>query len=759
MKEIKDTADAEKPTSRWRRIKNNPDLFLHKLLCSRGDAHRCLKAFFGVLWGFIAGGLFFALITFSFGYDYDIAGWITIGVTVIMCLGLAVSTYFRCVVVMMVPTLCTGRGRVAIMAAIFGILLSGPVMNISHNANQVSTSMACTSELIYNQSKLLRKQLEEPIRKIAREIEDSFANLQEIGRGFQQAIEPVKELIEAFNGKIQEAANAVANAAKQCQKGVDRVHQQCVDGINKARRDCEDELGVVDNAIDTVGDGVVDTIDTIGGGINTGIDAISGGFDSIGSFFGKKRRRKRACDWSLPWQRGQTMTLKCQPKTRHKRFISGLCKVLDISDVCDVVKVGTGLCTVLDVLQDITKVALRETRDIIYTLANFFEFGVNSNSHLYGDINSSQTAAQIMSNVRADIQGRTEFINGIIRILNYLLIISVLFLFLRSAIYVKNYQEKDYFDNKYITKRFKKYDDRRKELGKKSVLPLKKVERNKYIEARSILLSPAELKRVKNGAVILSLQFLIAVVVVIADYVLYYVLTVMQQFGKINVSVSGNSDISLLVQGNGFIAKLVESLLTVLEIDTDYKVDFNITQCLPDPHVPDVQTNYVLLCLFFLAFIFVFTQAYGTRMHTKIAGYFYPDQEFERIMYLHEQITLKRKSKLLWFAKNLMSRRKRNAVISRFSFQMLFSNHCPDNCRPKSETTCLGCKDVFNGVAEFHICQTPGCDGVYCMDCLQEMGGKCTVCATTNSNYKSMKRGRGTLLMSRKEHGNRKQLM
>ncbi|XP_033751515.1 DC-STAMP domain-containing protein 2-like [Pecten maximus] len=742
MKKNKIPVDAEKPPSRWKRIEENPEHLLHKLLLSSTEEHQCLKALFGIIWGVVTGGIFYVLITFSFGYDYDVSGWISIGVTLLMCIGLALSTHFRCVVIMIVPTLCTGRGRVAVMATIFGILLSGPVMNISDNANQVSTSMACTSELIYNQSQLLRKQLEEPIRQIARQIQYSLEDLQEAGQSLQKAIDPVREAVEDFNGKIKEAANAVKEAAQKCHQGVNQVYQDCVDGINTVRRDCEEELGVIDRFGDTVKDGV-----------ETGLDAIGDGIDKVDDIFRGIGRRKRSCDWSLPWQLHRQIKLECRKERRHKRFASGVCRIFDISDVCDVLKPGTAFCSILNTLQDVTNVALRETRDIIFTLTDFFEFGVNSNADLYGNINSSQTAAQIMANVRADIKERTELFNKIIKVLTYTLAFPLLFLFIRSAMYVRNYRKKDYFDNKYISMRFKMYDDRRKQQGKRSVLPLKKIEKRKYIDTRSKLLSATEMKMVKSGVVSVVLQLLITVVTIVADYVLFYVLIIIQRFGNVNVSVSGDSNVSLMVEGNGFIAKMIESVLTAVEIDTDFAVDFNITQCLPDPKKPKVQTSFVLLGLYFLAFIFIFTQAYGLRMRAKIAAYFYPEQERERIKYLHEKITLKRKSKLLWCAKNLKSRRKRNAILSHIPLAGYIAHITEScNCGPQTETTCLGCQEAFTGVTEFHICRTTGCDGVYCRDCFMEMNEKCAVCKTTT---KSMKRGAVNWPMSQKKNRNK----
>ena len=48
---------------------------------------------------------------------------------------------------LMVPTLCTQRGRAAFLAIVVALLLSGPINNIFINANEVSNSMSCSAEV------------------------------------------------------------------------------------------------------------------------------------------------------------------------------------------------------------------------------------------------------------------------------------------------------------------------------------------------------------------------------------------------------------------------------------------------------------------------------------------------------------------------------------------------------------------------------------------------------------------------------------
>lgn len=53
----------------------------------------------------------------------------------------------RCVAMLMLPTLCTSKGRAALYAIIIGVLLSGPIQNIYMNAEETSNAMSCSAEV------------------------------------------------------------------------------------------------------------------------------------------------------------------------------------------------------------------------------------------------------------------------------------------------------------------------------------------------------------------------------------------------------------------------------------------------------------------------------------------------------------------------------------------------------------------------------------------------------------------------------------
>jgi len=188
--------------------------FGNSLLQSNRGQHRIMKGICGILGGFIACGILFVLLRYSYDYTLQQSGYITIAASIPICTALALSTHMRCIMLLMVPSLFTGKGRAVFMSIIFAMLLAGPAINIAYNAQQASESMACTQELIYNQTLILRRQLEEPIRKLERKIYEGLQNLRDVATSIRKAIAPVTDAVNAFLGGLNAAKNALEEAAK-----------------------------------------------------------------------------------------------------------------------------------------------------------------------------------------------------------------------------------------------------------------------------------------------------------------------------------------------------------------------------------------------------------------------------------------------------------------------------------------------------------------------------------------------------------------
>ena len=158
-----------------------------RIFKSGDDENKLLKAVFGAVAGLIIGGILFVVLVFSFDYTELEAGIIVAISTIIMSLCLAFSTLCRCIMALVFPNFFTGKGRTVFLSIIFGVLLTNPVANITHNAKETGNSFSCMTELARNQTLALQRQLAQPVEELYKYVEEQNRRLKILSEGISGA--------------------------------------------------------------------------------------------------------------------------------------------------------------------------------------------------------------------------------------------------------------------------------------------------------------------------------------------------------------------------------------------------------------------------------------------------------------------------------------------------------------------------------------------------------------------------------------------
>lgn len=174
----------------------------NKLVHSRRGENTKLKAIFGFIAGLVVGGLLYVILVYSFGYSYVNAAIIFGVSTLIFCICLALSSLCRCIMALMSPNFFTGKGRVVVLSVILGILLTGPIANITHNARESGHSMACIVDLIRNQTLVLERRLAEPLLQMTEHVEKQKQALQALTLNMDSIIEKTKSQLNKIDSTI-----------------------------------------------------------------------------------------------------------------------------------------------------------------------------------------------------------------------------------------------------------------------------------------------------------------------------------------------------------------------------------------------------------------------------------------------------------------------------------------------------------------------------------------------------------------------------
>ncbi|XP_050397779.1 E3 ubiquitin-protein ligase DCST1 isoform X2 [Patella vulgata] len=581
------------------------------------QSRKCIvvKFLLGVFAGLILGlAIFFALV-YSFHYSLLVAGTISGISTFLLCLGLAVSSRCRCVVLLVFPSLTTGKGRAAILSVITGVLLMGPVTNITYNTNEVAVSMACITELAYNQSQALQNKIQEPLLQIRDQITQGVADVKEYSTNINRAFESTRTSLKSA---IQKVKDVLENNKNKCIINVDSGLVQCRKKSQELAAKCRSTLSSVNmttNEIDKV-------------------------IKAVEDFFTTKRRRRRR-EVCIPDDQN------CFPFQRFRRQSSVLARFCNIFDVPEVICRSVNspdVCSLVSLPGELLKGGSEILDKALGDYSSLFVVDIGSSGEIVSESKASQTASEIVNNIRSELKSKIDLAKFCINILHRIMSASFVLLVINAVLYERKYASKVSFDNIYITSYFKKIDRKRKLDGKMSVLPLKKLERKLYTDSRSFKMSSAERSKCMIGLTTILLHAVICMMVVIFDFLLHYLLYLLNRHGDVQFVFTGQSDLDIEITGNSIVALLFKTLAGSVKVSQDYNTSGNIQICLPQPREPSMSTIYLSFALYLVALLFVVLQGYGQRLLHFITAFFYPEKEQQRINYLYRKILVKRQN-------------------------------------------------------------------------------------------------------------------
>ncbi|KAH3702797.1 hypothetical protein DPMN_077823 [Dreissena polymorpha] len=198
-----------------------------KILRSERGAYTTIKAVFGALVGVLIGAAFFPLCVYSFGYTYELSGYIASIATVLLILSLAFSSYCRCIVSLCFPNFFTGKGRAVLLTVLLSLIVSYPLENITNNAKETGKSMSCVVELAANQSRYLQGQLRQPVEELKAHIETQFAFVKRLSKTVKDAYGDATNALNVANDALDSTIQAINRARQECEGRLSSASSSC----------------------------------------------------------------------------------------------------------------------------------------------------------------------------------------------------------------------------------------------------------------------------------------------------------------------------------------------------------------------------------------------------------------------------------------------------------------------------------------------------------------------------------------------------
>ncbi|KAF5272222.1 hypothetical protein FQA39_LY01304 [Lamprigera yunnana] len=676
---------------------------------SETDEYVTLKRSLGFLYGFLLGVAFYELILVDLNFTQYAALFVGGIITLMLSCGIAFSSQIRCITLLSLPVLGGKGGRGVLKTLVLAYIISGPIQNLSNNGLEVVRVFSCTTSLTYNLTKTRFELMFKPFTQALfglkgeyKEVKDTISSIREVSAPIVGEIEDEQEMLKLKeeNDYVDSLSNdskrskeidekyetkgEIAEAEKFEKMYLKKIEMRCEDQFSKADKNCRKMF-------------------------QTGYDKC---YDTV--------------TWIAAW-------LLCWPM--KLTFVCNIIGALGGSNRCDPSKdMDSGFGEGYSYLKASRKIMSQNLKDVK------IQYQVIKMDEIIDLRDATDTAKAVFHTVKI----KKDLLDSLLTILKRALAFIFLRIILNSQEYHDKYLRNIDYDNIYITKYFKHIDARRHKVEKKTLLPLKKIERNKLIDPWSIKPLKSEREAIVGQTSRLLLEMVTATTFIILDRSFYEVLDLVRRHAEIKYTQTGHHDMMLKVEGTGMIASILRSVVKGFNIKKRIRSITSNKVCLPQPTVISHYYLFKIYGTYFFVWILILLQAYTRRLRRVICSIFYRKREKNRIVFLYNE-TLKRRVGFFRYMRNKVQKQVRERRLENdFNLCTVLRIRFPNACRclgffAMARRKCIICgepepRKKSNVPGDFEKCKTPDCYFVHCAECWYDVGQQCFACMEYDSD-------------------------
>ncbi|KAM3960286.1 ubiquitin protein ligase sneaky [Aphomia sociella] len=634
------------------------------------------------------------------------------GTLEILGLGNTVSVQLRCISLLTIPMYCGKPGRGVLKAVVLTYVVAGPITNMGLNAKEVVRVFACSTQLSYNLSSAKYSIVSKPFKKAmigmrsdVEKMKDSIRfhstfDLNNLVQSIKNVIDPIENEMEGNNelSKSRMQNDIVDDFFRHKRRSEDidskythkenedEAEMYQIDYLKKLEYRCENQFS----------------------------RAVAVCSNVFATAYNVCCELTPAYTWTLCWP-------------VELQYICNVKKLLEETDICNSKKeIDPGLGDGYLHLKNAKKV-----------LTNLKEINLQYKLAYERELYDIQDANETAERVLHAFEEKNIVMRIAIVIINASMALLFLRIFVAAVIYHDKYLTEIEYDNVYITSYFKKIDARRKMKDKCTLLPMKKMERNKYVDVHSLSYVPTERNFLVTHILKVMLEVITATTFVMLDRLFYEALDVMRQHAEMETNQQGTRDLEIKLEGTGILASMIQKILDEMDMNerNPVQLTINSAHCLPRPRLMPPVFFFKIYGGYLWIVVLLYLNPYTLRLRRLICSYFYQRREKQRILHLYNDIlkkrlkiqkTLRRKAVQAVRAHYLSGE---NLLSIRIKFPRLFGWL---RILPAARMTCLICGETEprrnRQDDTWHSCTIAKCPFVYCVECWREVGARCLAC-------------------------------
>ncbi|XP_006976528.1 E3 ubiquitin-protein ligase DCST1 isoform X5 [Peromyscus maniculatus bairdii] len=589
-------------------------------------------------------------------------------------IGWGTSPHTRCASVLLVPKMLGKEGRLFVLGYALAAIYKGPAVNLQYNINEVIASLGCTVELQINNTRAAWRVSTAPLRAVFKDLLDSKESLKAETWNISTSFEDLDAQVRSDMGySPEDAKDTPGTEAPGVPRGRLRLFTQMVYEL-KTKLRCSH---LVNRAI-----------------------------TSCHLWFEKKYQQCMQRIWV--------------PLLNHL-----LCLPMKFKFFCSVARVIEIWCH--------KRIPVEGNFGQTYDSLNQSIHGLYGEFSANIDIKEEKQAAVVGVNmswervsveVRDYVRQQETHLRWAAGLFHVLLTCTFLLVFHASFSYLDSYNRDIRFDNIYISTYFYQIDERRKKLGKQSLLPLRKAEKRFLIFPFKPSIQASEMRNVARELLETLPILLLLLVLCGLDWALYSVFDTIRRHSFLQYSFRSSHKLEVKVEGDSMLARLLRKTIGALNTTSDTAVESNNMPCLPQPIGLDARGYWRASLPTILLACLCLVQAFGYRLRRVIAAFYFPKREKKRVLFLYNELLRKRAA---------FTKLRRAAIVRRARRQRAPRPHLVDTLyrrcpllRRLTRRRCVVCQAPET--PESYVCPTPDCQAVYCQSCWDDMRRRCPAC-------------------------------
>ncbi|CAD6221959.1 GSCOCG00011669001-RA-CDS [Cotesia congregata] len=554
--------------------------FVISIISSNGTfENKIFKSIVGFLSGILLTFTFLCFLVYS-KFTLSSATFFCSLSGIVLTISLAFSYRIRCITLLLFFQCFSKRGRQALIAYAFVLMLVGPTSNTLHNVQVLSELLSCGQEELKQMIETFTNLTIQPYLAFQHSIMQIVKVISNVMDNIKNILYTINQCFLSLYSVIKSVYDWLISIVNLCNKKFGTPYEKCQNVFNIAIADCKAKLGPI---------------------------------------------FKPFCEIA---NTAQNLCYTIKP-------LDFVCLLTSLIKNMILDTVQKSMNSILFVI--VAFYYFNNIKSFMYQLRTMFYVKINFSHFLNFETHKNNQYHNIVIYILKDIKSQISRFLVVFNSMSFVTSFFFLCVLLRVINYRYKWLTKDSFDNKYLTNHFYDIDLIRRRKRKEIVLPLSRREKKKYIKLLSTRLITQEKIQMAKSTIFLGIVTIKFCINLFVDHSLFWILSTINYYGRFSMKTLQSNIIGFHIVGNKYIADIYRNISKIfLRFQNDNRNSTFL--CLSDPSSPNYNQYITIAIIISFCWLLALFEPYGRRFSQTVMSYYYPERARHRTVWLYNHI-------------------------------------------------------------------------------------------------------------------------